>query len=212
MSGTSESAALDAIGAGGVIAILRGDFRPHIDAIVDALVEGGVRAIEISLTSPAALPQIEAAAARSAGRATIGAGTVLSADDVREAAAAGASFMVSPVVDADTIRAALERGLVPVPGAYTPTEALLATRLGAPAVKLFPADTLGPAFVRGLLAPLPFLKLVPTGGVTLDRAAAFAEAGAWAVGVGTPLVGPPVVPGDLAARAADFVRAMRDGR
>ena len=212
MSGTSESAALDAIGAGGVIAILRGDFRPHIDAIVDALVEGGVRAIEISLTSPAALPQIEAAAARSAGRATIGAGTVLSADDVRNAAAAGASFMVSPVVDADAIRTALERGLVPVPGAYTPTEALLATRLGAPAVKLFPADTLGPAFVRGLLAPLPFLKLIPTGGVTLDRAAAFAEAGAWAVGVGTPLVGPPVVPGDLAARAAGFVRAMRAGR
>lgn len=211
MSATSEFGALDAIGAGGVIAILRGDFRPHIDAIVDALVEGGVRAIEISLASPAALPQIEAAAVHSAGRATIGAGTVLSADDVRDAAAAGASFMVSPVVDADGIRAALARGLVPVPGAYTPTEALLATRLGAPAVKLFPADTLGPAFVRGLLAPLPFLKLIPTGGVTLDRAASFAAAGAWAVGVGTPLVGPPV-PGDLAARAAGFVRAMRDGR
>ena len=121
----------------------------------------------------------------------------------------GGTFVVSPTVDAEVIATAIDIGLSPLPGAYTPTEALTATRLGAAAVKLFPAETLGPAFVRALLAPLPDLKLVPTGGVTLARAREFAEAGAWAVGVGSPLVSGTQDLDSLASRAAAFVATMR---
>jgi 2-dehydro-3-deoxyphosphogluconate aldolase/(4S)-4-hydroxy-2-oxoglutarate aldolase len=149
----------------------------------------------------------------------IGVGTVMTVEDVTRACDEGASFIVSPIVDPDVIGAALDLGLAPVPGAFTPTEAVMASRLGAPAIKLFPADALGPAFVAGVRAPLPDLKFVPTGGVTLDLAREFARAGAWAVGVGSPLLsafgagdGDRDSDGDrnaLTARAAEFVRAMR---
>ena len=212
MSGASRAAAAAAaIDACGVVGILRGDFTASLDRLLEALLDGGVTAIEISLTSPRALDLIARAVARAGSRATIGAGTVMTADDVADVYARGAAFVVSPIVDPAVIGAALELDVMPLPGAYTPTEAVYATRLGAPAVKLFPADALGPAFVKAIRAPLPHLKLVPTGGVTLDLASAFARAGAWAIGVGTPLVGPA---GELdmdavAARARAFVRAMR---
>lgn len=210
-TGSRASAAFAAIDACGVVAILRGDFSSSLERVLAALLEGGVTAMEISLTSPNAIEQIAHAAAWADGRATIGAGTVMTPDEVHAVHACGAAFVVSPVVDADVVAATLDLGLMPLPGAYTPTEAHLATRLGAPAVKLFPADTLGAAFVKGILAPLPRLRLVPTGGVTLDLAAQFARAGAWAVGVGTPLIGSAtdVDTPAIASRARAFVSAMR---
>lgn len=207
------SRVLSAIDAGGIVAILRGDYGDRVPDIVAALAAGGVRAIEVSLTCPGALTQIARAAASAPGGVAIGAGTVLTVDEVRQVHDHGAAFIVSPVVDTEVIDAALACGLAPVPGAYTPTEVRTALRAGAPAVKLFPADTLGPRFVKGLLAPLPGVRLVPTGGVTLDLARAFAAAGAWAAGVGTPLLGDAVT-GDVALthRAREFVDAMRPGR
>lgn len=252
-----DSEAVRAIDASGVVAILRGPFLDRLDVILPALADSGVRAIEISLTSPDAYAQLERAAtiarrldvaddegaahgASSAGtgevrhapgaavaerggsaaaaraaipRLCIGAGTVRTPDEVRRVHDLGLSFIVTPVIEADVIGAALERGLVPIPGAFTPTEVAMALRLGAPAVKLFPGDVLGPNFVRGVLAPMPGVKLVPTGGVTLELAQQFARAGAWAVGVGSPLV--PVGAGmagdraELTARARAFVAAMR---
>lgn len=202
---------LAAIDAGGVVAIIRGPFLDEIDTIVQALIEGGVRAIEVSLTSPRALDQLERAALAAGSAAVLGAGTVMTPEDVTEAAKRGASFIVAPTVDAAVISSALDLELTPIPGAATPTEIIQAVRLGAPAVKLFPAETLGPDFVRAVLAPFPAVRLVPTGGVTLTRAEAFRTAGAWAVGVGSPLVSAPLDADSLASRAAAFVRAMRPG-
>lgn len=202
-------AALDACG---VVAILRGDFLARIDEVVETLVEGGIKAIEISLSASTAYAQIERAVARAGSAVALGAGTVMTCDQVHAVRDRGVSFIVAPIVDPDVLACAHELGLASLPGAYTPTEAVTAARLGATAIKLFPAETLGPAFVRGLLAPLPALKLVPTGGVTLERARAFAAAGAWAVGVGSPLIASLADlndPGALRARARAFVDAMR---
>ncbi len=201
---------LEAIDATGVVAILRGDYGASVTAVVDALAAGGVRAIEVSLTSPRALTLIARAAARAPGGVVVGAGTVLTVEQAREVRDSGAAFLVSPVVDPEVIAAALDLGLAPIPGAFTPTEVRAALRAGAPAVKLFPADSLGPRFVKGLLAPMPGVRLVPTGGVTLELARAFAAAGAWAVGVGSPLLGDLAADRDaLVARARAFVGAMR---
>ena len=201
--------AVSAIDASGIVAIVRGPFLPRIDAVVEALIAGGVRAIEISLTSPKAEEQIERAAAAAGTRASIGAGTVIEARQVDAVFRRGATFIVSPIVERLVIEAALERSMLAIPGAYTPTEVMTAVRFGAQAVKLFPADTIAPAFLRAMLAPLPGLKLVPTGGVTLERAEAYAAAGAWAVGVGSPLLSAPVDPDEITLRAARFVRVLR---
>lgn len=202
----------EAIDCCGVVAILRGACLAHVESIVDGLIEGGVRAIEISLTSPDSAEQIRRAARRAKGRAAVGAGTVLALQDVDAVAEAGARFIVSPVVAAEVIGHARARGLEAIPGAYTPSEALAAVRAGALAVKLFPADTIAPAFVRALRIPLPDLRLVPTGGVTLARARAFSAAGAWAVGVGSPLLAAARDVDSLAERAAAFVAVMRPQR
>lgn len=211
MSGDGPPAVLAAIDAAGVVAILRGDPGSGLLAAVDALAAGGVRAIEVSLTSPGATALIARAAAHAPPGMVVGAGTVLTVPQVREVHASGATFLVSPVVDAEVIGAALDLGLAPIPGAFTPTEVRAALRAGAPAVKLFPADVLGPRFVKGLLAPMPGVRLVPTGGVSLELARAFAAAGAWAVGVGSPLLGEAARgAGDaLVERARAFVGAMR---
>lgn len=206
------SAAVSAIDAGGIIAIIRGAFLHDIEAIVEALIEGGIRAIEISLTSPQAETQIERAATTAGARGSIGAGTVLHARDVDAVFHRGATFVVSPVVEPSVIEAARQRDMLAVPGAYTPTEVMTAVRLGAGAVKLFPADTIPPAFVRAILSPLPGVKLVPTGGVTFERALEFVGAGAWALGVGSPLISSPTDLSAIRARAPRFVQAARPGR
>lgn len=205
----SPHPAMAAIDSCGVVAIIRGDFRQSIDVIVEQLISGGVRAIEVSLTSPHAFEQIERASLVAGARAVVGAGTVMAAAEVVEAARRGCAFVVSPVVDDVVIKEAIEHGLVPIPGAATPTEIVQAVRLGAPAVKLFPADVIGPAFVAAVRAPFPAIRLVPTGGVTLERAAQFRAAGAWGVGVGSPLVSTPLDAATLGSRAAAFVAAMR---
>ena len=206
---SQSSMVWSAVDACGVVAILRGAFLDRLDEIVEALIAGGVRAIEVSLTSPDPYAQIARAVECAGARACIGAGTVLTQDDVRQSRESGAAFIVSPVVDAAVITAALQHDMTPIPGACTPTEALTASRLGAPAVKLFPGGALGPRFVKALLVALPHLRLVPTGGVTLELAGQFAEAGAWAVGVGSPLVSTPIDPDQLERRARAFVGAMR---
>lgn len=207
---TSPTDVLGAIDATGVVAILRGDFGASVTTVVEALAAGGVRAIEISLTSRGATALIARVAADAPAGVVVGAGTVLTVEQAREVRDRGAAFLVSPVVDPEVIAAALDLGLVPFPGAFTPTEVRVALRAGAAAVKLFPADALGPRFVKGLLAPMPGVRLVPTGGVTLELARAFAASGAWAVGVGSPLLGEGAAAGDaLVERARAFVEAMR---
>lgn len=175
-------------------AILRCADRELGREAMAAAVRGGFRLVEFTLTIPGALDLIEEFAARPG--LVVGAGTVLTSREADKCVARGARFLVSPVTDVEVIRRGAELGVATLPGAHTPSEMLLAHRTGAPLVKLFPAPAGGPVYLRSVLAPLPFLKVVPTNGITLDNAAAWMEAGAFALG----WAGVLFTPEDLAAR------------
>lgn len=199
-----------AIAAGRVIAIVRGMGPERIVEIGGALAAGGIRAMEVTLNSPGAIASIaRLAAAFPSDDLLIGAGTVISEEGLREAHGAGARFVVMPHTDPALVELAASLGLASFPGASTPTEALVAWRAGASAVKLFPASVLGAGFVREMRGPLPMIPLVPTGGVTLETAPDFVRAGAVAVGMGSWLTGAgdPVA---ISARAAQLVAALED--
>jgi 2-dehydro-3-deoxyphosphogluconate aldolase/(4S)-4-hydroxy-2-oxoglutarate aldolase len=176
--------------AGRLVAIIRVPELTTDDAkaMTEILVEGGVRALEFTLTSVGALAAVTAAAEAAGDRAAVGAGTVLSEDDVRSAADAGAQFVVSPNVSPAVIKRASDLGLLALPGAYTPTEILTAVDSGARLVKLFPAQPAGIPYLRALQGPMPDVGFVPTGGVGLDDIAGFLDAGAVAVALGSSLV------------------------
>lgn len=169
-------------------AILRTNNADVARKAMEAAVRGGFRAIEFTLTIPNALDLIREFAKRP--ELVVGAGTVLSVEQAKDAVRAGARFIVSPITDETVIKAAADLRVASIPGAFTPTEMLSAHRAGAPLVKLFPAPGNGPTFVRQTLGPLPFLKIVPTAGVDASNAAAYIEAGAWAVGFTTSLFAP----------------------
>uniref|UniRef100_A0A942YCU9 Bifunctional 4-hydroxy-2-oxoglutarate aldolase/2-dehydro-3-deoxy-phosphogluconate aldolase n=1 Tax=Neobacillus citreus TaxID=2833578 RepID=A0A942YCU9_9BACI len=198
--------------AGPAVAILRGGTGEHVEDVVRTLVDAGVTAIEITTNTPRWREGIAWAAERYGTAASIGVGTVLDPRQVDEAAAAGASFAVSPHTDVAVGERAHERGLGWYPGAATPTEIVRAWQAGARAVKVFPAAQLGgPAFLRQVLAPLDFVDVVPTGGIGVDDAADYLAAGAVAVGLGSPLVGDALVSGDLDGlrdRAERLVRGL----
>jgi len=166
-----------------------------------AAVRGGFRIVEFTLTVPGVLDLIEEFAAQPG--LVVGAGTVLTEREAEETVARGARFLVSPVTDLQVIESASRLGVAMLPGAHTPTEMLAAHRAGAPLVKLFPAPGGGPAYLRSVLAPLPFLKVVPTNGITQENAAAWLEAGAFALGWAAVLF----TPEDLAARRFDAIEA-----
>jgi 2-dehydro-3-deoxyphosphogluconate aldolase/(4S)-4-hydroxy-2-oxoglutarate aldolase len=196
------------IARGRVIAIVRGIGPDRILEVADALAAGGVRAIEVTLNSPGAIASISHLAARfGSDDLLIGAGTVITQDGLREAHAEGARFIVMPHTDPGLIELATSLGLASIPGASTPTEALVAWRAGASAVKAFPASVLGVGFVREMRGPLPMIPLVPTGGVTLESAPDFVRAGAVAVGMGSWLTGQGE-PSAVSARAAQLIAAL----
>jgi 2-dehydro-3-deoxyphosphogluconate aldolase/(4S)-4-hydroxy-2-oxoglutarate aldolase len=161
-------------------AILRCDDADRARRALRAAVDGGFRIVEVTLTTPRALELIAELAATPG--IVAGAGTVLTPAEADAAVANGARFLVSPVTDPVVIRRATELGVASIPGGHTPTELLAAHHAGAPLVKLFPAPAGGPTWLRSLLAPLPFLKVVPTNGVDLDNAGDWLAAGAWALG------------------------------
>lgn len=190
-----------AIGEARVVAILRAGDRDVGRAALAAAVRAGCRALEVTTTTPGALELIAELAADP--RLTVGAGTVLTVEQTRACAAAGARFLVSPVVDAEVIAEAAALGCAALPGGHTPTELHAAYRAGAPLQKLFPSPAGGPEWLRAVLAPLPMLRVVPTHGVDVDTVRAWLAAGAFAVG-GVRAV---FHPDDLAARAYDRVEA-----
>jgi 2-dehydro-3-deoxyphosphogluconate aldolase / (4S)-4-hydroxy-2-oxoglutarate aldolase len=189
-----------------VLAIGRGLVADRIEQIAEGLVAGGIRAFEITLDSADAERAI-ATLAGAKGGLLVGAGTVLDIRDAERAIGAGAAFIVSPHTDPGLITWAADRGIPVVPGAFSPTEALAAWRAGAAAIKLFPASVAGPAFVRELRGPFPYIPVVATGGVTLESAPSFVAAGAVAVGVGSWLTGDSD-PDGIAERAARIVGAV----
>jgi len=198
---------IDTIEVGRVVAILRGDFRHNLSTVAEGLAAAGVTAIEVTLNSTDALAMVHKLANGFGDRLAVGAGTVLTVEEVARVADAGARFVVSPNCNAAVIRETKRRGLVSVPGCFTPTEVIAAFDAGADAAKLFPAGCLGPGFVKALRGPLDDVRVVPTGGVTPDLARVYRQAGAWAVGVGSELIGPDV--DATRARAGAFVAAMR---
>jgi 2-dehydro-3-deoxyphosphogluconate aldolase / (4S)-4-hydroxy-2-oxoglutarate aldolase len=192
-----------------LLAIIRFHDGGDVLGTVEALARGGVGLFEITIDTPGALDAVERTA--SSGR-TVGVGTVLSADQARACAAAGARFVVSPGLIPEVVEAAQEFGLEPMPGVFTATEIIEATATGARVMKVFPASCGGPAYLRALRGPFPATPLVPTGGVRLDEIESYLDAGATAVAVGGELVGREAPRSDrdlelIAARAARAVTA-----
>ncbi len=196
------------IEAGKIIAILRGRFGGREEEIVAAMRAGGLTAVEVTLNSPDALAAIRRLADRFGRMMAVGAGTVLTPEEVRQAADAGASFIVSPNRDLRVIETTKQLNLISLPGCFTPSEVVEALNAGADAAKLFPANALGPAFLKALRGPLPQARTVPTGGVTANLARDYFAAGAWAIGAGSELLGKNFDDLDaLQARTAAFVAA-----
>jgi 2-dehydro-3-deoxyphosphogluconate aldolase / (4S)-4-hydroxy-2-oxoglutarate aldolase len=204
----------DGIASGGVVAIGRRVAPAAVPAIAEALRGGGIRALELTLNDPEAeaLRSIEAGARIGPGLGIeIGAGTVLSIEAAGRAVDAGATFLVMPHLDVDLVRWAAERGIPALPGCATPTELLAAWRAGAAAMKVFPASSLGPSFLRECRGPFPGLPLLPTGGITVDNAASFIGAGAIGVGMGSWLIGDGD-PASVLDRATQIVTVVAAAR
>ena len=200
----------------GVIAVVRVEKTEQVLPTCEALAAGGVIALEITLTIPNALSAIREASRHFGARALIGAGTVLNAPDCHAALEAGAEFIVSPISKTEIVEVAHAADRPVMLGAYTPTEAQLAHEAGADFIKIFPADGLGPSYIKALRAPLPHLRLIPTGLAKAEDVPAFIKAGCVAVGLGSLLVPLPHVRDgnwpELTRRAKEFVQAVREAR
>ena len=202
------------IEAARVVAIVRGNFElPLYQAMASALLEGGVRVVEVTMNSAGILDALRLLNQEFGERLLIGAGTVLEPDQIEQAASVGAKFIVAPDTNTDVIRATLDRGLESMPGAFTPTEIMHAHRAGAQLIKLFPGSIGGPDYVKTLRGPLNFIKFVVTGGVDLSNARAFIDAGAVAVGMGSALIrndfdGSPRAISDLTSRARSLMASL----
>jgi len=172
----------------GIIAVVRAPATELALPVAEALIAGGVIAVEITMTTPNAIEAIRVTKLAVGERGLIGVGTVLDSGTCRSAIEAGAEFVVSPILRRELVPIAHAAGRPIMLGAYTPTEAQLAHEAGADFIKIFPADGLGPAYLKAIRAPLPHLRVVPTGGVDLNTAADFLKAGCAALGVGSSLV------------------------
>jgi 2-dehydro-3-deoxyphosphogluconate aldolase / (4S)-4-hydroxy-2-oxoglutarate aldolase len=200
----------------GVIAVVRAQAPEQVGPLTEALVAGGLLAVEITMTTPNALTAIHEVSQQMASRALIGVGTVLDAATCKAAIKAGAEFVVTPITRPEIVHEAHAADRPVMLGAYTPTEAQTAHEAGADFIKLFPADTLGPAYIKAIRAPLPHLRIVPTGGIDLRTIPAFIQAGCVAVGAGSSLVSAQLLAAknwsELTRLACQFVEAVRLAR
>jgi 2-dehydro-3-deoxyphosphogluconate aldolase / (4S)-4-hydroxy-2-oxoglutarate aldolase len=190
-----------------VVAILRGFSAERLPPIVDALHDAGITVIEVTLDRPDAVEAVAALSAELGQRMVLGAGTVLTLAQARAAVAAGAAFLVAPHTDTDVVGWAAGEGIPMIPGCLSGTEIMTAWRAGASAVKLFPAEPLGPGYLRALTAPLPHVPILPTGGIDAGNAGAYLAAGAVAVGLGGSLCGDGE-PEGIRRRAAEVLQAV----
>lgn len=208
--------AVRALEVAGVIAVIRLNEARACRAVSDALVAGGVTALEVTTTVPGAVDLIAELSARMPSGVLVGAGTVLDAHTARQVIRAGARFVVSPILNAEVIETCHGHDVPAVPGCFTPTEIFTAWQMGADVVKVFPATVLGPGYFRDLRGPLPEIRLMPTGGVTRENAGAWIAAGAVAIGVGTALVDPGAIADGrfdvIADNARQFTQAVQRAR
>jgi 2-dehydro-3-deoxyphosphogluconate aldolase/(4S)-4-hydroxy-2-oxoglutarate aldolase len=200
----------------GVTAVIRAKSSEHLLHVAEALRDGGVTSLEVTMTTPNALQVISEVSARFGKEVLLGVGTCLDPETCRAAILAGAQFVVGPTLSLDTIRMAHRYDKVILPGCFTPTEILTAWENGADLVKVFPAGVVGPGFFKDVLGPLPQVKLVPTGGVDLTTAASFIKAGAAALCVGTAMMPKEAMAaGDwpkISEIAAQFVQIVKETR
>jgi 2-dehydro-3-deoxyphosphogluconate aldolase/(4S)-4-hydroxy-2-oxoglutarate aldolase len=207
---------LQTVADAGVVAVIRASSKDQLLDIAGALLAGGVPAIEVTMSTPKAIAGIEQLADKLGDKAVIGVGTVIDPATARDAIAAGAQFVVSPVIDPEIVATARRYGKIMIPGAFTPTEILKAWTSGADVVKVFPSTALGPGYFKDILAPLPQLKLTPTGGVDLKNVGNWIKAGAVFVGAGSSLVSKDAMAksdwGAITNNAKAFVEAIRAAR
>ena len=200
----------------GVVAVIRANSKDQLKGITEALLAGGVPSIEVTMSTPKAIAGIEMLADKFGDTAVIGVGTVIDAATARDAISAGAQFVVSPVFDEQIVATTRRYGKIMIPGAFTPTEILRAWTAGADVVKVFPSTVLGPGYFKDILAPLPQLKLTPTGGVDIKNAADWIKAGAVFVGAGSSLVTKDALAkndwNSVTANAKTFVEVIKAAR
>lgn len=201
----------------GLIPVLRARNAAQALAVVRAMVEGGVTVVEVTMTVPGAIDVLRELKQEYGAKLLLGAGTVTTPAEAQATINAGAQFVVSPSLHPEVIQVTRTNGKLSIPGALTPTEVITAWRAGADCVKIFPCSAMGgPAYLKSLLAPFPFLKLIPTGGVTLDTAASFIEAGARALGVGSDLVNLAAIdaghPETISEAARAYLKVLADTR
>jgi 2-dehydro-3-deoxyphosphogluconate aldolase/(4S)-4-hydroxy-2-oxoglutarate aldolase len=192
----------------GVIAVIRADSSGQLLDVAAALETGGVTCMEVTMTTPNALKVIEQVAERMGNRVCIGVGTVLDAETARVALLAGAQYVVTPVMKPEIIHMCNRYSRPIICGAYTPTEALTAHESGADFIKIFPADGLGPNYIKALKAPLPQLEIIPTGGVDVHTAGDFIKAGCAAVAAGSSLVSKEILKTSDWAKLTETARAF----
>ena len=196
----------------GLLAVVRGESREAAVEVSDALVEGGVLGIEVTFTTPEADLAIRELGEKHGESILLGAGTVTTRNQVERAAEAGSSFLVSPGCDPELLPAMHETGILVLPGALTPSEVMLARRLGARAVKLFPGSSGGPSYLKALSGPFPDVPFIPTGGVSLENIAEWFTSGAIAVGAGGALAPSSLSGrnrGEVVQNARRFAEAVR---
>lgn len=200
----------------GLVAIIRAPNGEQLVGVAEALLKGGINVIEVTFTVPGVLDIIKEVRQKLGARILLGAGTVLDTESARAAILAGAEFIVTPTVNTDVIQMCNRYDKVVMPGAFTPTEVLNAWQAGADIVKIFPADSVGPAHLKALKGPFPQIRLLPTGGVNLRTLGDFVAAGAEAVGLGSALVEKDALArGDMARiqdLAGQYVAAMKTAR
>jgi 2-dehydro-3-deoxyphosphogluconate aldolase/(4S)-4-hydroxy-2-oxoglutarate aldolase len=199
-----------------IIGIIRGAETGAVEGAVEAALKGGLCVLEITLNRPEACDQIAAVKARFSGDIEIGAGTVLDVASAERAVSAGAEFIVTPALLTDVIEFCKKKSVPVFPGAMSPTEVLAAHRAGAEMVKVFPAGSLGPGYIKSLKGPFPDIRLMPTGGVTVESTPEYFQAGADAIGVGGELFKKEwMAQGDWAAiedAASAYVKAIKEAR
>lgn len=200
----------------GIVAVMRLNDTAYLTEIINALARGGIKTLEITMTSPNAIALINRLSQSLDSSYLIGAGTVLDAATAEEVIRAGAQFVVSPIFKPEIIATTHASDKVAICGAFSPTEIYSAWQAGADLIKVFPATALGPQFFKDIHGPFPAIKMTPTGGVTIDNAAEFIRAGAVCLGVGTALLDKQLIKNHdwegLSARAAAFMAAIAQGR
>ena len=212
----NKSDKLNVIRETGLIAIMRASSSDQLIAAADAIRAGGVRVIEVTMTTPGALEVVREAKKRYGSEVFFGAGSILDAETARLAILSGADFIVAPTLKLDVIDTCRRYSIPVFPGCFTPTEMQTAWEVGADMIKLFPANLGGPGLIKTLLAPMPQLEIIPVGGVEIENACEFIRLGAIALGVGSSLINQKLLDagdfGELTRRAMAFIDEVKKGK